>query len=416
MKSTGTMATKVGLALVFGVLCSWMALPGRMQAQGGGGSGNSTTPAFNPTTYLAAATAVGDSTVGTASLINLGSASLTIATITLAGPNAGDFALSGTCANGLVIPSNSNNFCTLQLAFSPTASGSRTAEIDATFANAPPLTLPLAGLGLVAAPRLSSTAPSQIDFGSAQVGVKPPSSTAFATIVISNGGGRPLTLNSFGFSGANAGDFVFGSANRGFSNCIQGEVVNPLSTCYIGINFAPTAVGPRSASFTLSSNDPVTSVLSIALSGIGLAAPPPPPPPPRRIERRPIPLNPPLVIRSTFDFTDLWGNTAEPGWTICIDHHRATTDTLVAYWLTYDVDGRSVWFKLTDGHWIDSMTYTGTLHRATGPSFNVPYNPNLLVDTVVGSATLSFVDVNTGSLSYNVGGTTGLKTISRLAF
>jgi hypothetical protein len=411
MKTPKMKAARIRLALVFGVLFCLIAPPVSVRAQGGG---NNTTAAFNPTAFLANATALGDSTSGTVSLINLGSSSLTITTITLAGTNASDFGMSGTCANGLVIPRG--NFCTLQLTFSPTATGQRTAGVDATFANAPSLTLPLVGSGLLAAPVLSAPTVSHIDFGSAQVGVKPILNVAFATIVVTNLGGRPLTLNSFGFTGANAADFVFGSANRGLSNCIQGEVLNPISTCFIGLNFSPTAVGARVANFTLSSNDPVTPGYSIALSGIGVTAPPPPPPPPRRTESRPPPAIPPPVIRSTFDFTDLWGNAAEPGWSLSIDHHRATTDVLVAFWLTYDVDGRDVWLKLADGHWVDSLKYTGTLHRATGPAFNVPYNPNQLVDAVVGSVTLSFVDVNSGTLSFNFNGISGLKSISRLTF
>src|SRR5882762_2601130 len=67
----------------------------------GGGGGNTTTTAFNPTSYIARPTALGTSSAGAQiSLLNLGSAPLTINTLTLGGVNATDFSLSGTCANG----------------------------------------------------------------------------------------------------------------------------------------------------------------------------------------------------------------------------------------------------------------------------------------------------------------------------
>jgi hypothetical protein len=224
----------------------------------------------------------------------------------------------------------------------------------------------------------------------------------FAVTTITNIGGQPLSL-SFAFTGANPADFQIGRGGGVFGNCSQNIILPTISQCNIGIYFSPTAVGSRTAILRISTNDPARPSVDIAVSGEG--TPPPPPPPP-----------PTSSITSFADVTDLWGTTGEADWSLTITHHKVTTDALIAYWHTYDVDGRGMWLKLTDGHWVDGVTFTGNLHRSTGTAFSLPDDPNLFVDGVVGTATLTFTDISHGTLSYSLNGTTGSRTITRVTF
>jgi len=61
--------------------------------------------------------------------------------------------------------------------------------------------------------------------------------------------------------------------------------------------------------------------------------------------------------------------------------------------------------------------YTGQLFAATGPPFNsVPFDPTKVLMTTVGSATLTFIDLNNATFSYIVNGVSGSKMISRTLF
>lgn len=375
-----------------------LAIAASAGGTGSGGGGNP--PAvFIPTSFSANATVVGQSSTAPVTLANLASSSpLTISTISVGGANTGDFSLDGTCANGVSIPKRTG--CTIQITFTPSAVGPRAASITATFSNAPTVTLPLAGNGLAATPGLS-TFSGAITFVDAEVG----STSTPHTLTVTNSGGANLTLSSFSFGGFNAGDFVIVSANHGISNCFQGIVLAPLSTCYIGLNFSPTDVGPRLGTFSLLSDDPADPNHSIDLSGTGLAAPPPPPPP---------------QVISAFNVGDLWVNAAEPGWTLSIIHHKGTTatDAVIATWSTFDASSAPTWFSLEDGAWSDSQTYKGNLHQKNGSDFAGPFTASASQDLVVGTATLNFTDTNNGTFSYTItaSGVTGTKTITRKSF
>ena len=63
-------------------------------------------------------------------MTNTGTANLTISTVTVGGTNASDFAKSGdSCTGATVIP---NGTCTVSVAFTPSATGSRSASLNFT--------------------------------------------------------------------------------------------------------------------------------------------------------------------------------------------------------------------------------------------------------------------------------------------
>lgn len=85
------------------------------------------------------------------------------------------------------------------------------------------------------------------------------------TATLSNTGSGPLTINSIGITGTNAGDFAI-------SSNICGATLAAGSTCAISIAFTASS-GPRSASLTISTNDAVNPTLNVVLNGIGALAP-----------------------------------------------------------------------------------------------------------------------------------------------
>jgi hypothetical protein len=89
---------------------------------------------------------------------------------------------------------------------------------------------------------------------------------------------------------------------------------------------------------------------------------------------------------------------------------------VVATWNTFNASTAPTWFTLSAGSWTSGQSYTGVLRQTTGSYFVNPYLPGQAVETVVGSATLSFTDANNGTLTYTVAGVTSSRAIVRKAF
>jgi serine protease len=106
---------------------------------------------------------------------------------------------------------------------------------------------------------------------------------------------------------------------------------------------------------------------------------------------------------------------SESGWGINFAHQG---DILFATWFTYDPAGRAWWLSMTANRTaLAPDVYTGSLIETRGPPFNAsPFDPALVTRTVVGTATLTFNDVNRGSFSYIVNGVPQTKAITRHAF
>jgi hypothetical protein len=86
--------------------------------------------------------------------------------------------------------------------------------------------------------------------------------TATATITIANTGGQPLTIAANPpISGTNAGDFTISPTTA--------RTVAPATSATYTITFDPSAVGPRSATVTFTTNDPVNPTVTVCLTGTG---------------------------------------------------------------------------------------------------------------------------------------------------
>ena len=105
-----------------------------------------------------------------------------------------------------------------------------------------------------------------------------------------------------------------------------------------------------------------------------------------------------------------WGGSAEDGWGINFAHQGKT---IFGTWFTYDTTGKGWWLTLiTDDSKSTSTVFQGDLFATTGPPFNtIPFVKTGPPPSPIGSATLTFNDVNNGSFHYDVNLPTG--TISQ---
>jgi hypothetical protein len=126
---------------------------------------------------------------------------------------------------------------------------------------------------------------------------------------------------------------------------------------------------------------------------------------------------------STPNYTDLWWRSAaESGWGVNVVHQG---NIIFVTWFTYQAGGTSsapakgMWLVMSQGNQTAPGVFTGTLFRTTGPnpfSNTTAFDPNLVQQTAVGDATLTFTDANTGTFRYTVNGVTQTKPITRLSF
>jgi len=191
---------------------------------------------------------------------NSGGQPLTLSAIGIAGTNAAEFAIGATSTCTVATVLNANASCNLQLTFRPTAAGARSATLSIGHnAAASPLTVALSGTGTAAAQPAVSLSASMLDFGTASLGAK----SAAQAITLTNSGEAPLTLAGLVLGGAAGGDFALAGT------CANGATITPGGACTLQLTFAPTAVGTRSGTLTVTSNaangNPV-----VALSGSGV--------------------------------------------------------------------------------------------------------------------------------------------------
>ncbi|MEV0271170.1 choice-of-anchor D domain-containing protein [Hamadaea sp. NPDC050747] len=231
---------------------------------GGGNSGifgstacqNITTPAFPP--YLpdngsqisVSPTALGYGSVATGSssapqtvtVTNSGTAAAPVGSIT----TSGDFSQTNTCGSSIAAGSS----CTVNVVFTPTASGTRTGTLALT-ASGITNTVPLSGTGVAPGPVLSLN-PASLTFGGTVVG----SPAATQTVTVTNTGTTTATVSGVTASGD------FSQTN----NC-SSLAVN--ASCTVTVGFTPTAAGTRTGTVTLTSNA-TNNPATVALSGSGI--------------------------------------------------------------------------------------------------------------------------------------------------
>ncbi|MBZ5719924.1 MAG: SBBP repeat-containing protein [Acidobacteriia bacterium] len=185
-------------------------------------------------------------------LTNIGTTALTITSILPTGTNAGDFAQTNTCGNS--VPAGGN--CTINITFTPTAAGKRTASITITDSDpSSPQKIALTGTGTFV-----QFSKADLIFGNQAVGTT--SSPKKATLT--NTGTTALTINSFAMTGLNPGDFMQ------TNDCpISPNTLAAGAFCTITVTFTPTQTGGRQANVTVNSSD-LGSPSNLVVKGTGI--------------------------------------------------------------------------------------------------------------------------------------------------
>lgn len=163
----------------------------------------------------------------------------------------GDYTTSGTCPNsGNSLAPNAT--CTIQVVFTPAASGTRTGVLSvATSSTTLPLTVSLTGVGNQS--KLLIT-PSSLAFGTVTVGA-----ASNLSLTLQNNGTAPVTNL---FLTTSPSDYAVTTP------CPQ-TTLAVGATCTVQVTFVPSAQGSRPGTLTVTSSDP-SSPLAIPLTGTGV--------------------------------------------------------------------------------------------------------------------------------------------------
>ncbi len=217
------------------------------------------TPVPQPLIRMVEAISFGDQIIGTSStarnlaITNFGTAPLSVSSVQIAGANAGDFTLAGTCANA-VAPGAS---CTVTITFKPTVIGVKAAQVNvvSNAQNAASVNkVVLSGNGVpVPVPVIRVTA-TALGFGNVIYGGNP----AVQSVTVFNAGTGPLVIQQITMTGNT--DFSQSS------DCNGG--VGPQGQCTIAVKFAPHAIGARAGVMKIFSNAD-GSPNQVQLSGTG---------------------------------------------------------------------------------------------------------------------------------------------------
>jgi hypothetical protein len=184
---------------------------------------------------------------------------LHIASVSISGPNAGDFGndpSADTCSASTVTPGAT---CTVGIKFSPTAAGTRTATL--TFidnALDSPQLVTLNGSAVTITAGLSFNSPS----GTYSFGNQLFQTTAQQDITITNTTQNVLGITSATKGGNNPADFPV------LSDGCSGQAIVAHGTCTVTMAFIPSATGQRTATLTFADNAP-DSPQAVTLTGNG---------------------------------------------------------------------------------------------------------------------------------------------------
>jgi hypothetical protein len=173
-----------------------------------------------------------------------------------------DFTASSRCGS-LPVALVDGESCVLNVSFRPRSVGAKSATLVVSNDGGNATSVTLEGTGGMPTALL---APSSLLFAKQAVG----STSAVQSLTVSNAGsaGSMLSIASIEISGSNAGDFALQS---GAGRCTVPSNVASGASCTIGVSFTPSAPGVRTASLTVTTNDPINPTRTAHLSGGGAA-------------------------------------------------------------------------------------------------------------------------------------------------
>ena len=199
----------------------------------------------------------------TFTISNRGGGTLTINSApSLIGANPGDYSIS----DGATYPKNltAGQSYTLNVTFTPTAAGSRSATLRIVDNQKSNNDVPLSGTGKGAT---FNASPESKNYGAVNLG----ESSAEQTFTVSNSGGETLTIASAPtITGTNTGDFSITTDENSYPINLTGS-----QTVSWGVTFTPQAEGARNANLTFTDNTKATHNVSLSGSGHNATLTPP---------------------------------------------------------------------------------------------------------------------------------------------
>ncbi|MES2091675.1 MAG: choice-of-anchor D domain-containing protein, partial [Pseudomonadota bacterium] len=184
-------------------------------------------------------------------------AGYTLGSIT--GSNSANFTVtSNPCVNSITAGAT----CTIEVTFTPSAAGSKSASLALTF-DASSTPIALSGVG--SAPTFSIASSTLSPTATA-------GTTSTASTTLSNTGTANLVLGTLTFSGSESGDYSLASGNT----CTASLTLPAASSCTLVVQFAPAIAvsGARNATLTITHNA-TGSPQSVTINGTANAAPRP---------------------------------------------------------------------------------------------------------------------------------------------
>lgn len=201
----------------------------------------------------------------TVTVSNTGNAALVISALSLGGAQSSEFQIAAgtTCTAGVSVAANAS--CAIKLAFTPTASGARSANLSISHnATGSPSSITLNGTGTATPQPAISLNAATLTFASQTVG----SASTSQTVTVSNSGSATLSFSGLTLAGTAAGDFTRSGT------CSATGALAAGATCSLSFSFTPGAVGARTATLTLASDaSNGSAVLSLAGTGAAVATP-----------------------------------------------------------------------------------------------------------------------------------------------
>ena len=198
----------------------------------------------------------GSQTIGTTSsaqnvvIRNTGTATVSLSNANVTGIDTSDFIISNSCSATLTGAAS----CQIAVTFKPVVGGTRTASLNIRNTGMGSQIVSLTGVGDTTVPILNLS-PTTLGFGAQGIGA-----TTSQSINLSNPGPGTVTIPTLSLQGQNAADFsINGQCN---SQIVAG------GSCAVAVSFSPGAIGPRSASLSVSDNA-AGSPQAVPLSGSG---------------------------------------------------------------------------------------------------------------------------------------------------
>jgi hypothetical protein len=222
-----------------------------------GGSFTSSDATLTPASQDFGSVAVGSSSEPiTFTLANVGTNSIDLGNITLTGP----FTETTDCGDGLNPAGTNGSTCTIQVTFTPTASGAATGTLTVNYTTV--------GSNTPQSVSSSLTGTGTGGGGGGTITLSPTSLT-FTTVIGTTSAAQAVTITNTGTAAVTVSSVT---ATNGFAQTNNCTSIAASATCTINVTFTPTSTEPVNGNLVI--NDSATgSPHTVALSGTGVNSP-----------------------------------------------------------------------------------------------------------------------------------------------